>query len=93
MRYWRARGVQRFDWGGRGDYKEKYGPVRARYARLYRSRFAWLRALREPLRRLVHDGRRLAGWLRARPRAVIDLGRRALPRPSYRASSDTSSSR
>jgi hypothetical protein len=28
MRYWKRRGATMFDWGGGGDYKEKYGVER-----------------------------------------------------------------
>jgi hypothetical protein len=32
MRYWRARGMVHHDWGGGGDYKQKYGGDRVERA-------------------------------------------------------------
>jgi hypothetical protein len=43
MRHWRARGASRYDMGGSGEYKAKYGGVATPTFRIYRSRFLFLR--------------------------------------------------
>lgn len=47
MRYWKKRGVQIFDWGGGGEYKEKYGvrPISIPWFR--KSRYGFIEPLRQ----------------------------------------------
>lgn len=47
MRYWKKHGVQIFDWGGGGEYKEKYGVRHVFIPWLRKSRYGFI----EPLRR------------------------------------------
>ncbi len=47
MRYWRARGVVEHNWGGGGDYKEKYGGTRVETLHFRLSRFAAIGRARE----------------------------------------------
>jgi hypothetical protein len=68
MRYWRARGVLVFDWGGGGDYKGKYGCAPITVPRFVKSRVPGLLFLRDQARRIVRGRQRLTGWLRSRPR-------------------------
>jgi lipid II:glycine glycyltransferase (peptidoglycan interpeptide bridge formation enzyme) len=46
MRYWKARGIKKFDMGGGGDYKKKYGGCGVRVPRLIKSRYGFLTVLR-----------------------------------------------
>lgn len=61
IRAWRSRGAARFDMGGRGDYKAKYGGVLTPTASYHRSRFAVLEHARTAVRRLVRVRQELAG--------------------------------
>jgi hypothetical protein len=53
LRYWKARGVLRYDMGGAGDYKERYGSILVPTAHFYLSRYPALRYGRALVRRLV----------------------------------------
>jgi Acetyltransferase (GNAT) domain len=68
MRYWKARGALTFDWGGGGDYKQKYGCVPISVPRFVKSRFPGLRYLREGAREAFRWRQRVGGWLRSRLR-------------------------
>ncbi len=46
MRYWKARGVRRYDLGGYMDYKRKYGGVEIAIPGYRQSRYAWIAAAR-----------------------------------------------
>lgn len=59
MRYWKARGVTVFDWGGGGRYKEKYGVTPARVPAFRKSRFRALDAVRDGARRAFELRQRL----------------------------------
>ena len=48
IRYWKKRGMQRFDFSGAGDYKRKYGP--------YEISVPWLRISRYPLLPAMRNG-------------------------------------
>jgi hypothetical protein len=69
MRYWKARGVERFDWGGVGRYKEKYGGAPIAVLRVRKSRSSAVGCLRQLAenalrRRLRVQGRFMAWWNR-----------------------------
>ena len=66
MRYWKARGVQVYDWGGEGTYKEKYGCVIHRVPWFTKSRFALLSTLRGQARAMFARKQRFQGWLQER---------------------------
>ena len=66
MRYWRSRGVVRYDMGGGGDYKAKYGGTEVPSIHFHRSRFAVMRHGRSAARGLFRARQVLAGR-RARP--------------------------
>jgi CelD/BcsL family acetyltransferase involved in cellulose biosynthesis len=53
MRYWRARGAIRYDLGGGGGYKAKYGGMETQTVSFHRSRYAGLGYGRSAMRRLV----------------------------------------
>ena len=65
MRYWKARGVTVYDWGGEGTYKEKYGCVAHRVPWFTKSRFEFLQTLRDGARTMFARKQRLMGWLQA----------------------------
>jgi len=65
MRYWKARGIEVFDWGGGGAYKEKYGPTPSATPWLSKSKYKTLGRLRNAAKALVRARQRLVGRLRA----------------------------
>jgi hypothetical protein len=71
MRYWKRRGVEIYDWGGEGKYKEKYGCVPHRVPWFTKSRFTVISALRGQAKKMFEKKQRLQGWLLR--------GRRELP--------------
>ena len=64
MRFWKARGIEVFDWGGGGEYKAKYGGERASVPWLRKSRYAALEQLRGQARHIFALRQRVAGRLR-----------------------------
>ncbi len=66
MRYWKARGVEVYDWGGEGKYKEKYGCVAHRVPWFTKSRFAVISSLRGEARKMFERKQRFQGWLQGR---------------------------
>lgn len=70
MRYWKRRGMQVFDWGGGGAYKEKYGVTYVTVPWFYKSRYRALSVLREQARKAFYRWQGIAGrWRRSRPEA------------------------
>jgi hypothetical protein len=65
MRYWKQRGVQIFDWGGRGDYKEKYGVKAVSIPWFQKSRYRLLGSLRTEAKRLFDLRQRVLGRMQA----------------------------
>jgi len=65
MRYWKARGIETYDWGGGGSYKEKYGCVPLSVPWFCKSRYKLLSMLRETARTIVASKQRLHGWWKA----------------------------
>jgi hypothetical protein len=63
MRYWKSRGAELFDWGGGGEYKEKYGVAQLRVPWLYKSRYRWMGTARDRLRTLYYGTRPFIGRL------------------------------
>jgi hypothetical protein len=64
MRYWKARGVERFDLGGGLDYKRKYGPSEYSIPFLRKSRFRALTGMRNAAKEAYALRQRAAGQLR-----------------------------
>ena len=76
MRYWKKRGVEVYDWGGEGAYKEKYGCVPHRVPWFTKSRFPVISSLRGQAKKMFARKQRLQGWLqsrRARSREETDV--------------------
>lgn len=65
MRYWKNRGVEIYDWGGEGKYKEKYGCVPHRVPWFTKSRSLLVSSLRQQAKRMYEGKQRLQGWLRS----------------------------
>jgi hypothetical protein len=64
MRYWRERGMTRYDMVGGGEYKRKYGGYEIAVPWVRRSRFAALEHLRNSARRAYALRQRLLGFSR-----------------------------
>jgi hypothetical protein len=64
MRYWKARGIERFDVGGGLDYKRKYGPSEYSIPILRKSRFRALTGMRNAAKEAYALRQRAAGQLR-----------------------------
>ena len=63
LRYWKARGVKLFDWGGGGTYKEKYGVEPYVVPWFYKSKYRLLSTVRNEARALYYKSQRLVGRL------------------------------
>jgi len=72
MRYWKARGVEVYDWGGEGKYKEKYGCVPHRVPWFTKSRFAVISGLRGQARKMFARKQRFEGWLQSRRKQKVE---------------------
>lgn len=72
MRFWKKKGVTVYDWGGEGTYKEKYGCVVHRVPWLTKSRFEFVRVLRDEARQMFARKQRLMGWLQGSRSAPAD---------------------
>jgi hypothetical protein len=59
MRYWKKRGVQVYDWGGEGTYKEKYGCVAQRVPWFIKSRYQLVGKLRDGAKKIYRGKQRL----------------------------------
>jgi len=66
MRYWKNRGVEIYDWGGEGTYKEKYGCVPHRVPWFTKSRFGLIATLRGQARTIFAKKQQFQGWLQSR---------------------------
>jgi hypothetical protein len=63
MRYWKRRGVEIYDWGGEGKYKEKYGCVPYRVPWFTKSRSDLIAKLRDEAKKMFERKQRFVGWL------------------------------
>lgn len=63
IRYWRDRGAECFDWGGEGEYKEKYGCDKVTVHRFCGSQIPFLPILRDTAYKLFHQKQRVRAWL------------------------------
>ena len=61
MRYWKRRGVQLYDWGGGGQYKEKYGCVPLSVPWFSKSRYKLLSTMRGEAQKMFRRKQRLMG--------------------------------
>ena len=63
MRYWKRRGVEVYDWGGGGMYKEKYGCVAHAVPWFTKSRYQVVSRLRDGAKKAFAQKQRFLGWL------------------------------
>lgn len=63
MRYWKKRGIEVYDWGGEGTYKEKYGCVAHQVPWFTKSRHQVVAKLRDEAKKMFDRKQRLRGWL------------------------------
>lgn len=63
MRYWKRRGIQVYDWGGGGTYKEKYGCVPHSVPWFTKSRYQVVSKLRDGAKKAFAQKQRFLGWL------------------------------
>ncbi|MBO0911611.1 MAG: GNAT family N-acetyltransferase [Acidobacteria bacterium] len=62
MRYWKQRGAKIYDWGGGGEYKEKYGCSPYAVPWFWKSRYRIVSTLRNQARDMFARKQRLLGW-------------------------------
>ena len=72
MRYWKKRGVETYDWGGEGKYKEKYGCTPHRVPWFSKSRYKLISRLRNEAKKAFERKQRVLGWLQARRQSELD---------------------
>ena len=58
------RGVEVYDWGGEGTYKEKYGCVPHQVPWFTKSRHQIVGKLRDEAKKMFQRKQRLLGWLK-----------------------------
>jgi Acetyltransferase (GNAT) domain len=71
-RYWKRRGVEVYDWGGEGKYKEKYGCKVHRVPWFTKSRYSFVSKLRNEAKNLHARKQRFLGWLQAEKAEKVD---------------------
>jgi hypothetical protein len=64
MRYWKRRGIRVFDWGGGGEYKEKYGVTPIAVPWFKKSRYRLIANLRQGGKKIFDLKQRISGRLR-----------------------------
>ncbi len=63
MRYWKKKGVEVYDWGGEGAYKEKYGCIPHEVPWFTKSRYEFVGKLRDEAKKMFERKQKLLGWL------------------------------
>ena len=63
MRYWKRRGIEVYDWGGEGTYKEKYGCVPHQVPWFTKSRYQVVSRLRDEAKKMFERKQKFLGWL------------------------------
>lgn len=72
MRYWKRRGIEVYDWGGEGTYKEKYGCVMHHVPWFTKSRHQIVGKLRDEAKKMFARKQRLMGWLKKEKTPVAE---------------------
>jgi len=67
MRYWKRRGMEVYDWGGEGTYKEKYGCEAHRVPWFTKSRYEFISKLRGEAKEMFAMRQKVLGWFQAKP--------------------------
>src|SRR6266566_5337817 len=65
MRYWKRRGIEVYDWGGEGTYKEKYGCVQHQVPWFTKSRYQVVSKMRDEARKMFERKQKFLGWLQS----------------------------
>jgi hypothetical protein len=65
MRHWKARGISKYDMGGGGEYKRKYGGQRIAVPWIRKSRYPLMETLRNDAKYLFSLKQRMLGWHKA----------------------------
>ncbi len=63
MRYWKRHGIEIYDWGGEGKYKEKYGCAPHSVPWFTKSRFELISKLRDEAKKMFNRKQKFLGWL------------------------------
>ena len=63
MRYWKRRGIEVYDWGGEGTYKEKYGCAPHQVPWFTKSRYQVVSRLRDEAKKMFERKQKFLGWL------------------------------
>lgn len=63
IKYWKQRGIQRYDMGGGGEYKRKYGGVAISVPWIRKSKYQSIASLRMLAQKLIKTQRRIVGRL------------------------------
>jgi hypothetical protein len=63
MRYWKRHGIEIYDWGGEGKYKEKYGCAPHRVPWFTKSRFELISKLRDEAKKMFERKQKFLGGL------------------------------
>jgi CelD/BcsL family acetyltransferase involved in cellulose biosynthesis len=63
MRYWKARGIKKFDMAA-GNYKKKYGGQAFQFPRLLKSKYRFLLTLRNAAQAIVQQRQQFIGFLK-----------------------------
>ncbi|HEV7218324.1 MAG TPA: GNAT family N-acetyltransferase [Terriglobales bacterium] len=62
MRYWKRRGIEVYDWGGEGAYKEKYGCAPHQVPWFTKSRYELISKLRGEAKKMFDRKQKVLGW-------------------------------
>lgn len=72
MRYWKKRGVEIYDWGGDGVYKEKYGCVPYKVPWFTKSRYQFVSRLRDEAKKMFARKQKFLGWMQGQRATKVD---------------------
>lgn len=64
MRYWKSQGIKIFDWGGGGEYKQKYGVQAISIPWVRKSRYGFIEPLRQGAKGIVDMKQQVLGKLK-----------------------------
>jgi len=77
MRYWKARGMRRYDMGGGGDYKRKFGGFEIRVPWVRVSKYPGIPFVRDLTQHLFHWRQRFWKWSGNSPTSLYSTPREA----------------
>jgi hypothetical protein len=71
MRYWKARGVRRYDMGGGGEYKRKYGGLPVTIPWFRKSKYPVIACLRRAAQQMYRTSQKMSGLGLARGKPAL----------------------